>query len=537
MSDRGEAKSGGFPIGPNLGLVGLVGGLAALGLAAWYWLGSSDDEPQSRRAGIAEATRQQVQQLCGVCHAYPPPESLPRNVWRHEVQRGFEFRKQAGLPVHDDPSQAAVLAYYENRAPPVLPVPERKTETRRPPKFERRDYVLADSSGLPAISHVRFANYSDEKKLDVLACDMINGRILLLRPYEAEPRITVLCEGLRQPAHVEVVDLDADGVKDLLVANLGNFYPTNDKCGSVVWLRGSKAGVFTPHTLLEGVGRVADVQAADLNGDGKLDLAVAAFGWTATGEVYYLRNETTDYGRPAFAARVLDGRHGAIHVPIADLNGDGHPDIVALTSQEHETVVAFLNDGKGEFTARTVFSGPHPAFGSSGIQLVDFNRDGRLDVLLTNGDSLDSVILRPYHGVRWLENRGRFPFAEHFLASMYGVHRALAADFEGSGRRDVLAVSLLPRPGYGHFRKQLSLDSIIYLRQTPSGEFSRFSLESVACDHACADVGDFDADGLIDWVTGGFLNFGPLDQATRPGDAAAPWISVSRNLSPIDASQ
>ena len=29
---------------------------------------------------------------------------------------------------------------------------------------------------------------------------------------------------------------------------------------------------------------------------------------------------------------------------------------------------------------------------------------------MTNGDSMDSQLLRPYHGVQWLENRGSYPF-------------------------------------------------------------------------------------------------------------------------------
>src|SRR5207247_2578308 len=132
--------------------------------------------------------------------------------------------------------------------------------------------------------------------------------------------------------HAEVVDLDGDGIKDLLVANLGSFLPTNHRKGSVVLLRGRADGTFQPFTLLQGVGRVADVQAADFRGVGKLDLVVAAFGWQQTGEILYLENRTTDWTRPNFVSRELDPRHGCIHVPVADLNGDGRPDFVALIS-------------------------------------------------------------------------------------------------------------------------------------------------------------------------------------------------------------
>src|SRR5262249_51897981 len=154
-----------------------------------------------------------------------------------------------------------------------------------------------------------------------------------------------------------------------------------------LWLRGLGDNRYEPHTLLDGIGRVDDVQAADFRGCGKLDLIVAAFGWRNTGAIYYLENQTTDWKKPRFVPRVLDDRHGTIQVPVGDLNGDGKPDFIALISQEHETIVAFLNEG-GRFHKEILYTAPHPAYGSSGIELVDLNGDDRLDVLYTNGDTL-----------------------------------------------------------------------------------------------------------------------------------------------------
>src|SRR5207247_250078 len=106
-------------------------------------------------------------------------------------------------------------------------------------------------------------------------------------------------------------------------------------------------------------------------------------------------------------------------------------------SQEHETVVAFLNDGKGQFTPQTLYTAPHPAYGSTGIQLVDLDGDGKLDVLYTNGDSMEKQYLQPFHGIHWLQNEGTYPFTDHLLTSMYGVHRAVAADLTGKGKLDI----------------------------------------------------------------------------------------------------
>jgi hypothetical protein len=194
-------------------------------------------------------------------------------------------------------------------------------------------------------------------------------------------------------------------------------------------------------------------------------------------------------------------------VPVADLNGDGKPDFVALISQEHETVVAFLNEGNGTFRKETIYTGPHPAWGSSGIQLADVDGDGHPDVLYTNGDVLDKpYLLKPYHGVQWLRNPGggHYPWEHRPLTPMYGVHRAVAADFTGSGRKDVIAVSFLPAEGFPQ-RKEMKLDSVVYLEQGEAGKFTRYSLENATCDHVTCAAGDIYGTGRTDLVTGTFM--------------------------------
>jgi hypothetical protein len=331
---------------------------------------------------------------------------------------------------------------------------------------------------------------------------MVNGKVLWLKPYEPSAKLRVVSEAIPNPAHVEVADLDGDGIKDLLVANLGRAAPTDERVGSVVWLKGRAEGSFMPFTLADGLGRVADVRAADFDGDGDRDLIVAEFGWLKTGGIHLLENRTTIAEKPRFVPTTIDSRHGGIHVPVADLNGDGRPDFVALISQEHEKVVAYLNQGNDHFQPRDIYQAPHPAFGSSGIQLVDLDGDGDQDVLMTNGDSLDSQTLRPYHGVQWLENRGSYPFLCHPLTPMYGVHRAVAVDIEGDGDLDIVAVGFLPGAFYEAPRRVMELDSVILLEQIAPGQFVRHSLETIGCDHLTCDLADYDGDGRADLVMG-----------------------------------
>ena len=478
----------------------LAGGLLVLviiGLGAVI-VGSSELTP-AESTDPAVVLDRRVRDLCASCHAFPPPDSFPKADWKREVEQGYEFAVRAGREPRTMPPFEDTLAYFEARAPDRLPAPAiHHATTPCPVHFDPlRDKGEPQAFGISNVSLVRLWGRPGPL---VLACDMQQNVVQVLR-LDGSPLKWEVLASAPHPAHAEVVDLDKDGVPDILVACLGSRTPTDERCGSVLWLRGDRSGKFTPIPLLSGVGRVADVRAADFDGDGDLDLVVAAFGWREIGSILLLENQTTDWDHPKFVPRVLDERHGAIHVPVADLNGDGKPDFVALISQEHETVVAFLNEGGGRFRQETIWTAPHPAYGSSGIELVDLDGDGDLDVLYTNGDAIDNLLIRPEHGVRWLENRGAFPFVQHELAAMPGVHRAVAADFDGDGDLDILAVSFLPRT---QIPEQSELDSIILLEQVRPGEFVRHTVERGNSSHVTCVAGDLFGDGRIGFVTGTF---------------------------------
>jgi hypothetical protein len=465
-----------------------------------------------------------ARQVCTSCHLFPPPESLPRKAWGSiAYEMAGLIMGQVGAP-RGGPSLSAdfdvdkVIGYYESHAPRALPPPEPWPDAGRDPeRFARHAFRGPPGAPpFPTVANVRFQRAGSGPS-EVIAVDMSAGLVLSAELAGASDLLKIVGR-VPNPCHTEAVDLDGDGRKDLIVADLGGVKPEDHTRGSVVWLQGLPGGGYRPSPLASGLPRVADVQAVDVDGDGDLDLVVAAFGWRTSGGIYLLENRTTDYRSPVFVKREIDPRSGAIHVPIVDLNRDGHPDFVALLAQHHEVVVAFLNDGKGRFRAETIDRAPHPAWGSSGLELVDLDGDGDLDVLVTNGDMLDDFLVKPYHGIRWLENRGSFPFVPHVIANLPGAHRARAVDLDGDGDLDVVASAFVdfsaestPLPAVSAY------PSLVWLEQTGPGVFVRHTLERGG-RHVTLDVGDYNQDGSADIVVGNF----------RTGGGA--WLEVWENL-------
>jgi len=467
---------------------------------------------QRQPANTDQTDEQQARRTCGTCHAFPKPDILPKSAWRNEFVRMMFIRQRrlppAGRPevayqsVLLPPDMEKVLPYYLSAAPERLADPEPWPDpSESPVKFTRHTLTMPGQSDTPAVSNVQLVHFTGGPQLDVIATEMGQGLVFTGQPASADGRLTVIAN-IPHPAHVSLADVDKDGVQDLLVADLGHFLPSDHHDGAVIWLRGLGHGKFAPFWL-DGWPRVADVETADFNGDGKNDLVVAAFGHRSTGQIAILENRTTDATHPEFITHTIDPRTGGIHVIPVDLNHDGKMDFVTVLAQEHETVLAYINKGTGDFSfeRKVIYEGPHPNWGSTGIQLVDLDGDGDLDVLYTHGDTFDDGIVKPYHGIQWLENKGSYPFVEHTLAQMPAVLRAVAADIDGDGDLDIVACAMLAS---GTNVDEATLPAVVWLEQTKPGTFVRHTIEMGFPRHATLDVGDIDGDGAMDIVVGNF---------------------------------
>lgn len=509
--------------------------LLSCGIVAWLvWLAASgrpkpppyrkllEDRPLAAAPDSTMESR--IEAFCGDCHALPRPESFPRDRWHEEVQRGYSFYARSGRSDLDPPPMHQTVAYFRTRAPeePVFPQPaDAETELRASFVVER--LVWDHRAGvMPEISHLRWTQLDPTRRPVLLACDMRYGFIAAVDLDDRNSAPQVLAR-LHHPARIEPCDLDGDGHIDLLAADLGSSYPADHDQGRVVWLRRQpESNTFEEIVLASGLGRVADVRPGDFDGDGLLDLVVAEFGHYRTGKIALLRNVAQSGERPSFRLEEIDSRPGTIHVPVHDLNGDGQPDFLALVSQDYECVEAFVNQGDARFQLRTLFRGPDLTFGSSGIELVDLDGDGDLDILYTNGDAWDNWYATPSHGVQWLENRGELEFAYHHLAHLPGAYRALAGDIDLDGDLDIVVVTWLPRQLMPSGLASQPLTSILCLEQTAPGVFVRHTLETGSPDYATFELADFDGDGDLDFAVAS----GPY-MAGSPNES--PWLALWRN--------
>ena len=388
--------------------------------------------------------------------------------------------------------------------------------SKPPPEVSEQEINISTSKPLgslpiegerPTISHVRIVDLDQDGLQDVLVCDVFGQKVSWIRQYIrggfSEQDILQRVNG---PVHVEVVDIDLDGDLDVLVAAMGVILPSDAHLGEVIILENDGAENFTKHAIVQGVQRVTDVQAGDLDRDGDIDLSVAQFGYTQ-GQVQWFRND----GDWQFTPHQLINRSGAIHAPIVDIDNDGDLDVLALLSQEWETVYAFINDGSGNFTTEILHDVADADFSSSGIEIVDLDNDGDADVLWTNGDAFVAVDYRPLptHGLQWLENKGDLAFEFHRIGQMDGAYGPTSADMDGDGDLDIITVAEFA------FWDKPTTRSVVWWEQLDEMQFTPHTIARDPTHLVTCDVADIDANGFPDIVAGGMALYPPFNRVTR----------------------
>lgn len=315
-------------------------------------------------------------------------------------------------------------------------------------------------------------------------CDSKLSQVFWVR--QSAPGIfeeTLIAEDMSAPVHIDPIDFDQDGDLDLLVACMSFIFPNNDPIGAIIALENQGDERFRKRVLLDQVARVSDVRAADLNGDGLLDLAVGQFGYDQ-GEIRWMK-QTAPWQSDS---EILLSLSGAINVCIEDFNGDDTPDIAAIVSQQWEEIHLFENDGKGNFSSRVLWGSTNEDYASASMIACDLNQDNRPDLLFSNGDGFGPTPNpgpRPWHGVQWLENLGEGQFAYRRIGDLPGAYSPRAVDLDGDGDLDVAAVS-----SFNDWSRPQS-ESLVWFERLDSGAFRRHTLANTPIQLLALDAGDF----------------------------------------------
>ena len=191
----------------------------------------------------------------------------------------------------------------------------------------------------------------------------------------------------KTPNSVAIGDLNNDGKPDLAVT----CSDTSANVYSVSILRntttpGAETPTFTAKTDFTAGTGANGVAIGDLNGDGKLDLAIA----NLMSNTVSVLLSTTISPAPAVALGGGSFNTGAnpMSVAVGDLNGDGKPDL-AIANSDSNTVSVLLNTTAPGATTPTYGTKTDFATGlsPSSVALGDLNGDGQLDLAITNANS------------------------------------------------------------------------------------------------------------------------------------------------------
>jgi hypothetical protein len=358
--------------------------------------------------------------------------------------------------------------------------------------------------GRPLVTNLEMVDLDRDGLLDVLYCESQKNTVRWIRQAPRGVFVEhVIGEEIAAPAHVSTADLNGSGRLDVLVASMGQIMPSNDRIGAVVVLENIDNRQFRKRVLIDHVARVTDVRAANISGhtNGTLDLVVGQFGYDQ-GETRWMEN----HGGWQFVSRVVNSQSGCVHTPVADFDGDGAPDFAVLVSQEWEEVHLLRNRGGGEFKDEIAWGSTNEDYGSSGLATADVNRDGRPDLIYTNGDGFDYSVRgpRPWHGLQWLENTGG-KFVFHRVGDLPGAYGPSAADLNGDGFTDLLAVSC-----FADWSDPASVSMMAWLNDGRE-HFTPVVLAHTPTHLVTVAVGDLDGNGVPVIVTGGFHAFPPYN--------------------------
>ena len=466
----------------------------------------------------ATAGRKSALQYCQACHLFTEPSLLPRAVWldtmlpRMGVRLGMQHRfpaytervffgdseeekkrlADAGIfpatPQVPEEDWSALTRYFLDNAPTGFPPedPEVRKIERGLDTFVSQPWPL---NRPPLTTLVRI----DEVSQQVFFGD---GGAMSLVSVSSTGKVTNELFTGSPP-----VDLTVSSA-GLMILAIGFQFPSDLPRGEMLHANviAGEPRFYPGHALLEHLQRPVNATWADLTGDNLNDVLVSEFGHRI-GALTLYRAERALSGI-TYHPEVLLPEAGAMATHIHDMDQDGRDDVIVVMGQHREGVTILYNTDSG-FVPSWVVQMP-PTHGTAHVDVVDFDQDGALDLIVSNGDNGDyTPILKRHHGVRLYKNLGDGSFEERFFFPLNGAFKALARDFDLDGDPDIAVIAMFA--DYEAHPEQ----GFVYLENISTEEvplkFVARTLADVSMGRwLTMDTGDLDGDGDLDIVLGSF---------------------------------
>ncbi len=230
-----------------------------------------------------------------------------------------------------------------------------------------------------SITSVAVADFNGDGKPDIAACGMGAAGVLLGNGDGTFQSVKSLTQFGNWPYWLTVADFNKDGKPDLAIANKGTPGVGTDIGGVLVYL-GVGDGTFQDPVSYPG-GRYPNfIVAADVNGDKIPDLILSATNPDFTTNFEFDIGVLLGHGDGTFGATsLLLTDTDPTYIAVADINGDGKQDL-AIAHYGGSTYTSFMfGNGDGTFQPEvdlTATSNP------STVLVTDLNGDGKPDLLI-----------------------------------------------------------------------------------------------------------------------------------------------------------
>jgi hypothetical protein len=274
-------------------------------------------------------------------------------------------------------------------------------------------------------SPIAAADFNGDGSLDLVVGNQQALGVLLNRGAGSFDRRTDYAIGGQAATQVVFGDLNGDGLTDLVTVNSTMF---NNSADNVSVLLATAPRSFAAAVSYQTGSKPISIALGDLNGDGKLDIAVANYGGQS---VSTLMNR----GDGRFAPRT-DYPVGEVigGMVAADFDGDGRVD---LASSGTTGFVVLMNRGQGAFSQQIVATNAITSYAlPQALGVGDLNGDGRPDLARVE---LDPTFGHDQPAVAQVINQGGGSFALGYTAFLPTVPTSIiVADLSGNGNDGII---------------------------------------------------------------------------------------------------